>query len=112
MDNVYVLNYIINKELMRKGGRVIAFFVDFKAAFDSVDRKVLWKSLEKKRVDGELIERLKEVYEKTACKVRVGKEMGEVFWTAKGVRQGCPLSANLFTLLLADLDERMEGRRK
>lgn len=41
MDNVYVLNYIINKELVRKGNRVIAFFVDFKAAFDSVNRKVL-----------------------------------------------------------------------
>lgn len=90
MDNVYVLNYIINKELMRKGGRVIAFFVDFKAAFDSVDRKVLWKSLEKKRVDGELIERLKEVYEKTACKVRVGKEMGGGVLDGEGSQTGVP----------------------
>lgn len=97
---------------MRKGGRVIAFFVDFKAAFDSIERKVLWESLEKKGVDGELIERLREVYKKTACKVRVRKEIGEVFWTAKGVRKGCPLRSKLFTLLLADLNERMGGKRE
>lgn len=54
---------------------------------------------------------MKEVYEETASKVRVGSG-GKVFWMARGVRQECPfiVSAKLFALLLTDLNERMEKR--
>lgn len=37
LDNIYVLNYVINRELQRKKEGVYAFFVDLRAA-DSVDR--------------------------------------------------------------------------
>lgn len=64
-------------------------------------------------VSEELLERLKEVYENTANRVRVGGKMGRgMFWTARRVRQRCPLSAKLFTLLVADSDKRMEKREK
>lgn len=38
--------------------------------------------------------------------------MGQRFWTARGVRQECPLSPNLFSLLIADLEEKMVRRGK
>jgi len=43
MDNIYVINYVVNRNI--EGGRegVIALFVDLKATFDSVDRRVLVK---------------------------------------------------------------------
>lgn len=31
IDAIYVLNYIVNKELGRKGGKIFAFFADFKS---------------------------------------------------------------------------------
>lgn len=37
MDQIYALNYIINRQLGRDKG-TIALFIDLKAAFDSVDR--------------------------------------------------------------------------
>jgi len=40
-DSIYVINYLINRQLERKGGKLVALFVDLKAAFDSVDREVL-----------------------------------------------------------------------
>lgn len=40
VDNIYVLNYLINKAGEQKERGVVIMFVDFKAAFDSVERKV------------------------------------------------------------------------
>lgn len=38
---------------------------------------------------------------------RVGGEMGEDIWTARGMKQGCPLSPLLFSVMIADLEEVM-----
>ena len=54
------------------------------------------------------VERCEEVLKETICRVRVEEEEGKVFWTARGVRQGCPLSPSMFTLLLVNLDEELE----
>lgn len=45
MDNIYVINYLINKRLGIRGGKLVALFVDLKAAFDSVDREVLLEAM-------------------------------------------------------------------
>lgn len=45
MDNIYVLNMLINRQIDRKGGKMVALFVDMKAAFDSVDRGVLIETM-------------------------------------------------------------------
>lgn len=37
IDNIYTLNYVVERELA-KGKRIVATFVDLRAAFDSVDR--------------------------------------------------------------------------
>lgn len=38
VDNIYVLNYMVSKQIGRVGGRLVALFIDLKVAFDSVDR--------------------------------------------------------------------------
>lgn len=49
-------------------------FVDLKAAFDSVDRGMLIKTIRERRIREGLIERLEEVIRDTKSKVRMGKE--------------------------------------
>lgn len=44
-------------------------------------------------------------------KVRVGNEQEGKFWMGRGVRQRCPLSLSLFTLVIADLDKKLEKGR-
>jgi hypothetical protein len=105
MDNIYVLNFLVNRQLGRKGGLVVATFVDLKAAFDSVDREVLGKAMRERGVREGLRCRIEEVYRETRSRVRVGEIMGESFWTARGVRQGCPMSPHLFNLMIADVEE-------
>jgi len=63
MDNVIILQYIINKEISRKRERIYGFFSDLKAAFDKVDRKILWKAMEERGIKKGLIEIVKEIYE-------------------------------------------------
>ena len=45
IDNVYVLNYLINRQVGRKRKNMVILFTDMKAAFDSVDREVLVRAM-------------------------------------------------------------------
>lgn len=47
-----MLNYIINRQLERRGRKIVAMFIDLKAAFDSIDRGVLVKAMEEREVRG------------------------------------------------------------
>ena len=106
-DQIYLLNQAVEQELANKRGKVYAMFADLKAAFDSLDRDELWRSLEKLGVNQHLIDRIKELYRNTKCRIRVnGEDTGE-FETVKGVRQGCPLSATLFIAYIAGLEETL-----
>ncbi|XP_018368335.1 PREDICTED: uncharacterized protein LOC108764551 [Trachymyrmex cornetzi] len=92
LDNVFVLNYLINKQVRKKERKLVALFVDLKAAFDSVDRGVLVKALRVRGVREGLMERVDEILRETKSRVRVGgKELGESFWTARGVSTEFPV---------------------
>ncbi|XP_024883228.1 uncharacterized protein LOC112461981 [Temnothorax curvispinosus] len=107
MENIYALNYVIGKAISKRKGKLVAAFIALKAAFDSVDRKKIWEVMKKEGISKKLRTRIEDLYEETRCVVRVKGEKGKCFWTVKGVRQGCPLSAMIFILLLADMEETM-----
>lgn len=107
IDNIYILNYLINRQIEKKGGKMVMMFVDLKAAFDSMDRGKLEEALRERGVRKGLVGRIMEILGETKCRVRVGRETGESFWTARGLRQECPLSLMLFNILIADLEEKM-----
>lgn len=104
MDNIYALNYLINRQIDRGKGKMIILFVDLKAAFDSVDRGLLTETIKRRGVREDLIKKCEEALRETVNRVKEG----EKFWTVREVRQRCPLSPCLFTLMLADVDEKLE----
>jgi len=108
MDNVRILQQVINKEISKKRGEMYGFFIDLKAAFDKVDKKILWRAMEERDIRRGLIERVKEIYEQTKNAVRIHGNTTNWFGTRKGVRQGCLLSPLLFGLIIADVEEEMK----
>jgi len=108
IDQIYTLNYLVNRQLGKEKGSLVALFIDLKAAFDSLDRGVLIGAMRERGVREGLVERVEEILRETKSRVRIGRQWGEEFWTVKGVRQGCPLSPILFNLAIADLEEYMK----
>lgn len=72
MDNIFVLKYLINRQVEKKGGKLIALFVDLKAAFDTVSRKTIVEAIKERGVREGLVKRIEEVLRETRSRVRIG----------------------------------------
>lgn len=64
MDNVRILNYVINRQLAQKGGKVLVLFVDLKAVFDMIDREVLLESMRERGIRERLVKRMEKMLDK------------------------------------------------
>ncbi|XP_077259841.1 uncharacterized protein LOC143896126 [Temnothorax americanus] len=94
IDNIYVLNYMVNRRLEKKGGKLIACFVDLKAAFDSVDRGILIKAMRERGIREGLVRRTEEMLRETK---NLEEEMDRVKWG--GIMLG---GKRVYTLAYAD----------
>jgi hypothetical protein len=85
MENVRVciLDNLTKNELKKKGGRTYALFVDFRAAFDKVDREKMFECKREGGISEWLIRMIEEIYAITKNKVKVGEKEGEWFETTK-----------------------------
>ena len=102
-----VLETLIGNVVARKRGKLYACFVDFRAAFDSIDRETLWWRLSQLGMSSRTVNILKATYENVSFVVRdqSGNVSAEVLESKSGVRQGCPLSGFLFSCFIDDLTE-------
>ena len=99
IDQIFVLRQILERRHEFRQPTV-ACFVDFAAAFDSVDRNVLWKIAEAAGAPRNLLEIMRAMYAATESCVRVYGSTSEPFEISTGVRQGSILSPWLFNLCL------------
>lgn len=104
IDNIYILKTVAKKEIHKKKGKLYAFFANLKAAFDKVNRQMLWQKMRKYGINGKLIKVIENIYQETTCRIKVGVKSTRKFWTGKGLRQGCPMSPLLFLILIADVE--------
>lgn len=100
---------MIESQIRREKGKILVCFADLKAAFDKVKRKEIWGRLRKKGVNEKLIKGLEEIiYDDTYLRVKIEGEIIDEFNTTEGVRQGCPISTNLFNVVVSVLEEEMK----
>ena len=74
--------------------------MDFKKAFDRVWHTALWATMKKYNISTNLIQVIKNFYNKATSAVLFNSSIGDWFRTTVGVRQGCPLSPTLFNIFL------------
>lgn len=108
VDHVFVLTSIVESFLLRNK-KLYAFFVDFRAAFDSVNRKALFYKLFGMGMSLKFGRVIESLYANTKAAVWNGEELSEWFRSGSGVRQGCALSPSLFALFIEDMVDLLPG---
>ena len=101
IDHIYTLYSIVNNRLYgQRRGKLYAAFIDYKKAFDTVDREVLWKIMKEDGISTKMIKMIKAIYSTVTATVRFGNKYSEDIKCPLGVKQGCLLSPLLFSILI------------
>ena len=86
-------------------------FIDFRKAFDTVDRQLLWETLGKIGLDSNTIDILKSLYKTHKRKIHTINGWTDWIDCSIGVKQGCTISPLLFSLFISDLSDKLNQKR-
>ena len=98
-EQIFNLRILCEKYLQHQQD-LYHIFIDFKKAFDTVCHAALWATMKKYNVSTNLIQRIKNLYDKATGAVLFNSSIRDWFRTTVGVRQGCLLSPILFNIFL------------
>ena len=81
-------------------------FIDFKAAYDTIDRSELWKIMDENGFPGKLTRLIKATMDGNKCCVRISGGLSSSFESRRGLRQGDGISCLLFNIALEGVMRR------
>jgi hypothetical protein len=102
-DHMFVLRAIIEQYTKNAQTKLFTCFVDFRKAFDSVIHQALFLKLADIGVRGPFYKILKDMYRNNRLCAKLGHQLTTEFPTSVGVKQGDPISPNLFKIFINDL---------
>ena len=82
-------------------------FVNYKKAFDSVDRETLWKIMDSYGIPPKLVRMVKAMHDGSQCAVIDGAGQPGWFDVKSGVKQGCNMSGFFFSHVIDWIMRRM-----
>ena len=103
MDHIFTLHAIIDIFLSKRK-KLYCAFVDYRKAFDVIDRSYLWCKLLSAGVNGKIISAIYSMYNHAKSCVFKDGAMSNYFSCNVGVRQGENLSPILFAVYLNDFE--------
>lgn len=98
-DQLFILRHIIQRCKLQQQ-QLYCCFVDFKKAYDSVDRQLLMQELIQRGIGGNMLRAIRNMYQNVPMCARVQGCVSEYFSSTIGVKQGDPLSPLLFGLFI------------
>jgi hypothetical protein len=99
MDQIFYIWQILEKK-GEYNGMVLQLLIDFKKAYDSVKREVLYNILLEFGIPKRLVRLIKMCLNETYSKVHVGELLSDKFPKQNGLKQGDALSPLLFNFSL------------
>jgi hypothetical protein len=103
VDAVFALHALITKSLTAKK-RMYCAFIDFRNAFDSIDRAKLWLKLSKIGIRGRILHIIKSMYSNVKSSVCINGFQSDYFVNHLGLMQGEVLSPILFSMYINDFE--------
>ena len=104
-DHIFLLQTIIEKVVKKNKRKLYAVFIDFKKAYDTVDRGKLFRRLQTLGINGIFLKNLKAMYETISYKIKLKDGYLDPINSNLGLKQGCPLSPMLFNLYIDDIKD-------
>ena len=92
-----------------KKKKLYACFVAFKKAFDTVPHDLLWQAWEGAGMGSKMLRCIQSIYDTDTARVHTQQELTDTFRCTIGVKQGCPMSPNLFGQYLDDLQAALQN---
>jgi hypothetical protein len=111
IDHIFNLKCLIDLYLFRRK-KIYCAFIEYRKAFDSVVKILLWQKLLRTSIDGNLLIVIQNMYKNAKSCVRDCSNCSDFFPSNIGVRQGDYLSRLLFSVFLNDLAEFMSHAYK
>lgn len=109
IDNIFIVRQIFEKCHEFKI-ELHNIFVDYSQAFDSVSRNKIIDCLREYEVPMKLIKLINLTLIETIARVKINDNISEFFNVRTGVKQGDPLSATLFSLVVDYILKQMDMR--
>lgn len=104
IDHIFTLHTLIEMYL-QKGSRMFCAFVDYRKAFDFINRYKLWYKLIKNGISGKILTVMQNLYKNAKSYVKNGLMKSQTSFKCNiGLRQGENLSPLLFSIYLNDFE--------
>ena len=110
--NLFILQYLVEKTFEIDSAyynRLVVVALDFRKAYDSIDRGRLLEALVRYKINPGLIDLVARVYSGDEVVIRWGDREERIRVTS-GIRQGCTASTTFFKLITYIIIEELEGR--
>ena len=104
-DHIFLLQTIIERVVKKNRQKLYGAFIDFKKAYDTVNRDILIKRLNHIGINGIWLRNIVAMYKKTDYLVKYKDGHLDAINGNLGLKQGCPLSPMLFNLYIDDIKD-------
>ena len=105
---MFVLNSLIQLYL-NENKRLYCAFVDFRKAFDCVNRNALWLKMYKSGIGGKCLRIIKDMYSHVKARVKYVGNFSDTFEITIGLKQGEVISPMLWALFVEDLEMYLQN---
>ena len=104
-DHVFVLTTVVNMIIKVEKKRLFLAFIDFRKAYDKINRKLLLLKLQKRGIKGQFYRNLKAIYSDISYLIKVRGGYLDPISSTCGLKQGGVLSPSLFNMFIDDVGE-------